>query len=108
VRLITAPPDGSNRDGAGQAHPAGKAPWRIYNVGNSRPIEISELVNILEKVTGKRAERELLPMRPIDVLQTYADSSDLERATGFAPNTPIEDGLRSFVEWYREFRRREM
>ena len=108
VRLITAPPDGSNRDGAGQAHPAGKAPWRIYNVGNSRPIEISELVNILEKVTGKRAARELLPMRPIDVLETCANSSDLERATGFAPNTPIEDGLRSFVEWFRDFRRHEM
>jgi UDP-glucuronate 4-epimerase len=108
VRLITAPPDGSDSDGAGQARPADKAPWRIYNVGNGRPIEISELVNILEQVTGKRAERELLPMRAIDVLETYADSSDLERATGFAPNTPIEDGLRSFVEWFGDFRRREM
>jgi UDP-glucuronate 4-epimerase len=106
VRLIIAPPDGRHEDGAGQAGPPGKAPWRIYNVGNGRPIEISELVNILERVTGKRAARELLPMRPIDVLETYADSSDLERATGFAPNTAIEDGLRSFVKWFGDFRRR--
>ena len=103
-RLITTPADGNDVDATGQARPSGKPPWRIYNVGNSQPIEIDELVTILEKVTGKRAHRELLPMRPIDVLETFADSSDLQRVTGFAPNTPIEDGLRSFVEWFRDFR----
>jgi UDP-glucuronate 4-epimerase len=62
------------------------------------------LIDIIEKATGKRAERELLPMRPVDVLETYADCTDLEREVGFKPNVPIEDGIRSFVEWYREFR----
>jgi UDP-glucuronate 4-epimerase len=60
----------------------------------------------LEKIIGKLAKRELLPMRPIDVLETFADSSDLERATGFTPRTAIADGLRSFVEWFCEYHRR--
>jgi UDP-glucuronate 4-epimerase len=62
------------------------------------------LLDILEKVIGKPARRELLPMRPIDVLETFADSSDLQRATGFAPRTPIEAGLRAFVTWYCGYR----
>jgi UDP-glucuronate 4-epimerase len=92
VRLIRTPPDG------------GPAPHRIYNVGNAHPVEISALADLLEKIIGKPAARELLPMRPIDVLQTFADSSDLERAVGFAPRTAIADGLRSFVDWYRDYR----
>ena len=62
------------------------------------------MLDSLEKVIGKSARRELLPMRPIDVLETFADSSELQRATGFAPRTPIEDGLRAFVTWYRGYR----
>jgi len=103
VRLIPAPPGGAAVDAGQSAH---GAPYRIYNVGNAQPVEISELADLLEKIIGKPAKRELLPMRPIDVLETFADSSDLERATGFAPHTSIEDGLRSFVEWYCEYHRR--
>jgi UDP-glucuronate 4-epimerase len=103
MRLIPAPPAGAASDGGQSAHPP---PCRIYNVGNSQPIEISGLADLLEKIIGKPAKRELLPMRPIDVLETFADSSDLERATGFAPCTSIADGLRSFVEWFCEYHRR--
>jgi len=78
-------------------------PHAIYNVGNGQPVEVVELVDVLEKVIGKPAQRELLPMRPVDVLETFADSSELQRVTGFAPRTPIEQGLRSFVEWYRKY-----
>ena len=81
-----------------------QAPHRIYNVGNGQPVEVIELVDALERVIGKRARRELLPMRPVDVLETFADSAELERATGFTPNTPIEDGLRAFVEWFEKYR----
>jgi UDP-glucuronate 4-epimerase len=102
VRLIKLPPPAA-APAADQAQPAHQPPYRVYNVGNANPVEVIELVNILEKVIGKRAERELLPMRPIDVLETFADSAELERATGFAPHTAIEDGLRSFVEWYHHF-----
>jgi UDP-glucuronate 4-epimerase len=97
VRLIEVPP------AATVGHPS-VPPHRIYNVGNEQPIEVIALLDILERVIGKPARRELLPMRPIDVLETFADSSELQRATGFAPRTPIEDGLRAFVTWYRDYR----
>jgi len=100
VRLIEAPPETP----AAAAAPTSQPPHRIYNVGNARPVEVTALLDILEKVIGKPARRELLPMRPIDVLETFADSSELQRATGFAPRTPIEAGLRSFVTWYRGYR----
>lgn len=95
---------GSAADEPHLAHPV---PYRISNVGNGQPVEIIALVSVLEKVIGKQAARELLPMRPIDVLEAFSDSSDLERATGFTPGTPIEAGLRSFVEWICDFRCRE-
>jgi UDP-glucuronate 4-epimerase len=97
VRVIEAPP-------AATAGQPSEPPHRIYNVGNERPIEVIALLDILEKVIGKPARRELLPMRPIDVLETFADSSELQRATGFAPRTQIEDGLRAFVTWYCDYR----
>jgi UDP-glucuronate 4-epimerase len=101
ARLIKAPPSVAAA-GPDRQQP----PHCLYNVGNGQPVEVIELVDVLEQVIGKRAERELLPMRPVDVLETFADSSELERATGFAPHTAIGDGLRSFVEWYRDFHRR--
>jgi UDP-glucuronate 4-epimerase len=100
VRLIEAPPVARAAAASGSPQP----PHRIYNVGNSQPVEVTALLDLLEKVIGKPARRELLPMRPIDVLETFADSSELQRATGFAPRTPIEAGLRAFVSWYRSYR----
>jgi UDP-glucuronate 4-epimerase len=102
VRLIEAPPAVTAADAAAPISP--QPPHRLYNVGNERPIEVTALLDSLEKVIGKAARRELLPMRPIDVLETFADSSELRRATGFTPRTPIEDGLRAFVTWYRGYR----
>jgi UDP-glucuronate 4-epimerase len=98
VRLIEAPP------AATAAEAPTPPPHRLYNVGNAQPIEVTALLDTLEKIIGKPALRELLPMRPIDVLETFADSSELQRATGFAPRTPIEAGLRAFVTWYRSYR----
>ena len=100
VRLIEAPPVAT----AAVAQTSPQPSHRIYNVGNAQPVEVTALLDLLEKVIGKPARRELLPMRPIDVLETFADSSELQRATGFAPRTPIEDGLRAFVTWYRGYR----
>jgi len=102
TRLIESPPSGTISEKADEPR---QLPFRIYNVGNGQPVEVVELVRLLENVTGKRAHCELLPMRPIDVLETYADSSELERATGFRPTTPLETGLRHFVEWFRDFHR---
>ncbi len=81
------------------------APWQLFNVGNSRAVEVIELVQLIEQAVGRSAICELLPMQPGDVLGTCADSSDLERAVGFRPNTSIEDGTQMFVEWFRAYRR---
>jgi UDP-glucuronate 4-epimerase len=88
----------------GDAASAG-APARIYNVGNHRPEELTHVVTLLEKELGRTAQRELLPMQAGDVLETFADVGDLMRDTGFAPATPIEEGIRGFVAWYREYYR---
>ncbi|MGO9681499.1 MAG: NAD-dependent epimerase [Beijerinckiaceae bacterium] len=108
VRLIKCPPEPNPSWSDKAPDPAtSRAPWRLYNVGNSHPVEVLELVRVIEQVIGRSAIREFLPMQPGDVLETCADSSDLERAVGFRPNTSIEDGTRLFVEWFRSFRRRK-
>lgn len=90
--------DQAPRD-AGQA--AG-APARIYNVGNNHPEELTHVVAVLERELGRAAVREMLPMQPGDVTETFADVAELMRDTGFRPQTSIEDGLRNFVAWYRD------
>jgi UDP-glucuronate 4-epimerase len=77
-------------------------PARIYNVGNHRPQELIHVVSLLEKELGRAAQKEMLPMQPGELLETFADVGDLMRDTGFAPATPIEEGICGFVAWYRE------
>ncbi len=81
---------------------AGNAPARIYNVGNHRPEELEHVVALLEKELGRTAAKEMLPMQPGDVLETFADIGDLMRDTGLRPEISIEDGIRDFVAWYRD------
>ncbi len=81
---------------------AGNAPARIYNVGNHRPEELEHVVALLEKELGRTAAKEMLPMQPGDVLETFADIADLMRDTGLRPEISIEDGIRDFVAWYRD------
>jgi UDP-glucuronate 4-epimerase len=83
---------------------AANAPSRVYNVGNHRPEELTHVVALLERELGRTAVRELLPMQPGDVVETFADVADLMRDTGFAPSTPIDDGVHNFVTWYRDYR----
>jgi UDP-glucuronate 4-epimerase len=86
----------------GEACSSGGAPARVYNVGNNRAEELADVVAILEKALGRVAIRDMLPMQPGDVMETFADVSDLMRDTGFRPQTPIEQGVRDFVAWYRD------
>ena len=79
------------------------APYRLYNIGNNRPVALAEVIAILERRLGVAAIRHLLPMQPGDVPATYADIEDLAQATGFRPETSIEDGIAAFVDWYRAF-----
>ncbi len=79
------------------------APYRLYNIGNNRPVELLRFIEVLEECIGKKAEKRMLPMQAGDVPATYADVDDLVRDVGFKPSTPIEEGLRKFVEWYKSF-----
>jgi UDP-glucuronate 4-epimerase len=79
------------------------APYRVYNIGNNQPVELGRFIEVLEECLGKKAEKNLLPMQPGEVLVTYADVADLAGAVGFRPDTSIEEGIARFVEWYREY-----
>jgi UDP-glucuronate 4-epimerase len=79
----------------------GSAPARLYNVGNHHPEELIDVVAILERELGRAAVKDMLPMQPGDVTETFADVGDLMRDVGFRPQTSIEDGIRDFVAWYR-------
>jgi UDP-glucuronate 4-epimerase len=106
VRLIDRPaPIDRQLSSAAPDPGSSSAPWRVYNIGNNKPVEVLEVVRLLEETIGKRAERELLPMQPGDVPATYADIDDLMRDVDFRPATSIADGIARFVEWYRAYHR---
>ena len=77
--------------------------YRIYNIGNNQNVDLMRFIEVLEESLGKKAEKNFLPMQPGDVPATYADVDDLKRDVGFKPDTPIEEGIKRFVDWYREY-----
>jgi len=79
------------------------APYRLYNIGNHRPEKLERYISVLENCLGKKAKKNLLPMQAGDVPDTYADVEQLARDTGYSPSTPIEVGIKRFVDWYRKF-----
>lgn len=81
------------------------APYRVYNIGNNRPVQLLHLIEILEAYLGRKAQMEFLPLQPGDVPATYADVEDLTRVANYAPRTPIEVGVERFVRWYRDYYR---
>ena len=86
--------------------PAGSfAPYRLYNIGSHQPIELLRYIELLEASLGRKAERILKPLQPGDVTDTFADISELTAAIGFRPETPIEVGVRRFVDWFRDYYR---
>ena len=104
VRLVERPAAG-NPDWSGDTpDPAtSRAPWRVYNIGNHEPVEVTEVVRLIEEALGKTAIREYLPMQAGDVPATFADVADLAAAVDFAPRTPIAEGVARFVSWYRSY-----
>jgi UDP-glucuronate 4-epimerase len=79
------------------------APYKVYNIGNSSPVRLMDFIEAIESKLGKKADKELLPMQAGDVPMTWADTGDLERDLGYRPNTPIEEGVGKFIEWYLEY-----
>jgi UDP-glucuronate 4-epimerase len=80
-----------------------KAPYRLYNIGNNAPVELLKYIEMVEQCLGKKAQKNLLPMQAGDVPDTFADVEDLVRDVGYKPATPVDEGVRRFVEWYVEY-----
>lgn len=79
------------------------APYRIYNIGNNHPVDLMEFISILEECLGRKAQKELLPLQPGDVPETYADIDDLTSDFGFSPRTSLREGIARFVDWYLDY-----
>jgi UDP-glucuronate 4-epimerase len=101
VKLLDHPPKpDSNRNlDPSTSH----APYKIYNIGNNSPVKLMDFINTLEQLIDKKAKIEYLPMQPGDVKETFADITDLQKAAGFSPATPLEIGLGHFVDWYKKY-----
>jgi UDP-glucuronate 4-epimerase len=103
-RVIARIPEQTEQRSNGNLDPStSTAPWRIYNIGNNRTVEVPRVVTLLEQELGRTAKVELAPMQPGDVPETRADIDDLMRDVGFRPATPIEEGVGKFVAWYRGY-----
>lgn len=104
VRVIDRIPSGNPDWCPENPDPAeSSAPYRVYNIGNSSPVKLMDFISAIEEACGVEAEKIYLPMQPGDVYQTYADTSALERDTGFRPATPLKEGIAKTVEWFRRF-----
>jgi UDP-glucuronate 4-epimerase len=98
---VAAPNPGWNSDRPDPG--TSRVPYRIYNIGNQQPVELMRYIEVLEECLGRKAEKNLLPLQPGDVPDTWADVEDLVADVGYRPSTPVEQGVRSFVDWYLEY-----
>lgn len=104
VRVLARPATPDPDWDAADPNPASSsAPYRVYNIGNHQPVELMRFIAVLETCLGREAKKEMLPMQPGDVYETYADIDALARETGFTPSTSLESGLAQFVDWYSNY-----
>jgi UDP-glucuronate 4-epimerase len=102
IRVMDRPakPNNKNMDDISASN---LVPYKIYNIGNSSPVQLMEYISAIEKTLGKKAKKEFLPMQPGDVPRTEADVTDLVKDIRYKPTTKVEEGIRKFIEWYKEF-----
>ena len=104
VRVLDNPPEANASWDASKPDPAtSSAPWRLYNIGNGKQVELMAYIRAIESALGMKAKVDLLPMQAGDVYLTHADTTALEKLTGFRPRTSVEEGVKKFVEWYRGY-----
>ncbi len=104
MRVLDKPAQpNSDWDSANPDSGTSYAPWRVYNIGNNNPVELNTYISALEKALGMVAEKELLPLQPGDVPDTYADVDDLVKDFGYQPDTDICDGIEQFANWYLKY-----
>jgi len=104
IRVLDRPPQANPEFDRQSPDPATSwAPYRVLNIGNSQPVELMAYIEALDRALGKTAAKNMLPLQDGDVEATYADTSELERLTGFSPKMPLAEGVRRFVDWYRSY-----
>lgn len=104
TRVLNHPPNGNpSWDPVNPEPSRSAAPYRIYNIGNNKPVNLMQFIEAIENALGKQAEKKLMPMQAGDVEQTYADVSALTAEYGYAPKTSVEEGIGKFVEWYKGY-----
>lgn len=104
IRVIDKPAERAPEFDPSHPDPAiSNAPYRVFNIGNMQPTPLMDYVHALEEAIGIEAKKNYLPMQPGDVPATAADTSELDKWVGFKPNTPVKEGVRRFVEWYRQY-----
>ncbi|MDB9863555.1 NAD-dependent epimerase/dehydratase family protein, partial [Litorivicinus sp.] len=104
VRVLDRPAQANPNWNSDHPDPgSSKAPWSIYNIGNSSPVELIDFIGAIEKILKKKAKLNLLPLQPGDVPDTYANVDDLFEQFGYKPETSVEDGVAEFIEWYRAY-----
>jgi UDP-glucuronate 4-epimerase len=106
LHIIDRPPHGNPTWDSRRPDPSSsRAPYKIYNIGNSSPVRLLDFIDALEDALGKKAQKTMLPLQPGDVEATWADIRDLMADTGYQPSTPVQEGIGRFVAWYREYYR---
>ena len=96
IRVLNTPPLKDNHDSK-------EVPYKVYNIGNSKPVRLVDFIKALEKSLGKESIKEYLPMQPGDVYRTEADVSDLVNNIGYRPSTTVDEGVGKFVDWYKKY-----
>ena len=104
IRVIDKPSESNpNWNGDNPDSGTSRAPWRVYNIGNNSPVKLMDYIEAIERALGIDAKKELLPLQPGDVPDTYADVDDLVREFGYKPSMSVNEGVKNFVEWYKEY-----
>jgi UDP-glucuronate 4-epimerase len=104
VRVLDQAPKGDPKWDSNNPDPAAsRVPYRLYNIGSNRPVDLLRYIEVLEQCLGRKAEKILLPLQAGDVADTFADVTELIRDFGYKPSTTVENGVAKFVEWYRQY-----
>ena len=104
LRVLGKPPQGNpDWDGKNPDPADSRSPYRLFNIGNNRPVDLLYFIQLIERALGRSAKKRLLPLQPGDVRETYADVEELKVWSGFAPVTTIEEGVKRFIGWYRDY-----
>jgi UDP-glucuronate 4-epimerase len=104
IRVLDRPAAGNLSWNSLKPDPAtSQAPWRVYNIGNSKPVELLDYIAALERALAKKADKEMLPLQPGDMHDTYADIEELAQQFAYKPITSVTDGVNRFVVWYRDY-----